>query len=222
MGGNLNSYIQQEYFQSMSGVDSMNRKMRGYDTSNISRLFGAFSGFEIKTILNDFYLARVAINYCQSLLGGRGDTVFTTDAVSYYLLECEYSYKEFDIPVTLGLAIPFWKDMRISLNCGIAFARTEYENKFKSDTYSDPFERKGYFKGWAFPIVIIVQGEYFVSRNISLISSLSYYHGSTGLLKDRNKRDVLGYSGNGAVDFASINFSGYRFSFGVSYYLYSI
>lgn len=221
-GGKLKSYVQEDFFQSKSGIDGINRSMNGYDTNHINRLFATFGGVDIKTTIYDYYVATVSYIYYQTIYGGKGKTVFTTDNTNYYLLECEYTYKAFDIPVTLGLCIPFWKDIKISLNCGIVFANVEYKNKFKSDTYTDPFERKGEFKGWVFPVVMLVQGEYIVSSNISLTSSLSYYHGSTGLLTDNYKNDTAGLGGNGAVDFAAINHTGYRFSFGILYYIYSL
>ncbi len=222
LGGNLDSYVQQEYFNSNSGIDGMNRSMTGYDTSEIDRLFGICGGLEIKAILSDFFLFRIASNYCKAVFDGEGKTVFTTDSTNYYLLECDYSYKEYDFPVTIGLAIPFWKDMMLSLSGGIAFTRAEYKNKFKSNTYPDPFERKGKFKTWGYPLVILMQGEYFIYRYASLTSSISYYHGSSKLIRDSSKQDFIGFDGNGTVDFAKIDFSGYKLTFGVSVYIFSI
>ena len=35
-----------------------------------------------------------------------------------------------DVPLTIGLSIPFWKDMKISLGLGAAYVWAEYENEF--------------------------------------------------------------------------------------------
>ena len=223
LGGNLDSTSQQLYFNSDSGIDGMNRSMEGMETKKINRLFGITGGFEFKTIIQDFYLIRLGANFSKGILGGEGKTVIPDGTGYYYTMECKYSFYEYDVPLTIGLAIPFWKDMMISLSCGTAFAYAEYKNEFISeDTYPDPFERKGEFKGWGFPLVVIIQGEYFFLTNASITSTISYYNGSTEVLKDSYDKDTEGFGGQGAVDFAAINFTGYRFTFGISYYFFSI
>jgi hypothetical protein len=214
LGGNLDSLTQQQYLSSDGGIDGMNRSMEGMDTENINRLLGITGGFEFRTIIQDFYLIRLSANYSNGVIGGKGKTVFyNTD---YYTMKCKYSFYEFDVPLTLGLAIPFWKDMMFSLSCGIAFAYAKYTNEFISeDTYPDQFDLKGEFKGSGFPLVVIIQGEYFFLTNASLTSTISYYNGATEVLKDSYDKDE-------DVDFARINFTGYRFTFGISYYFFSI
>jgi len=228
MGGSLNSHVQEEYFNSNNGINGMNRRMTGYNTSDLKRLLGAFGGLGIKTIFDDYYLLRIAVNYCTSFYGGEGSTIFTTDHLNYYLLKCQYSMVEYDIPLTVGISVPFWKDIKISLSYGIAFAYANYENSFKSNTYTDPFERKGSFKGWTLPMVMLLEGDYFITEKFAIITSLSYYWGSTKILKDSKKSDTTGFDldvdneGEGIEDFARIDFTGFRFSFGFSYYFYSI
>jgi hypothetical protein len=207
MGGNLDSY-NQHFFGSNSGIDGINRSMDGYSTSNIDRLTGVFAGFDVKAIFLDYYLVRVGVNYGMSIIGGKGKTVYN-DGVDHSL-KCEYSLKQYDFPLTLGLSIPFWKDSRISVSCGTAFAMATYENKFQSDT----IEWKGKFTGWAFPLVVLIQGDFFIAPEVSLTSTISYYKGRTKVIKDSSDND-------GNIDFASIDFTGYRFSLGVSYYFYS-
>jgi hypothetical protein len=216
MGGNLSSSTQEIYFDSNSGIYSINKSMDGTDTSNIDRLTGAFAGFDIRAIFLDYYLLRIGANYGMNVLGGKGKTIINAGA-NY--LKCEYSLKQFDIPVTLGLSIPFWKDSRISVSCGTAFAWASYENKFESDSVAAPFSAtqdtiKGKFTGWAFPLVVLIQGDLFVMPDVSLTSTISYYKGRTKVIKDSKDSD-------GDVDFASIDFTGYRFSLGVSYYFFS-
>ena len=143
MGGDLHSSNQSVYFNvNNNGIDGINRKMDGYGTSDIDRLFGIYAGVEAKVIFLDYYMVRIGANYGKSIYGGNGKTVFTTDNTNYYLLECQYAYTEYDFPLIIGLAIPFWKDVKISLGCGAAFAMGKYENKFESETYPDPFERE--------------------------------------------------------------------------------
>lgn len=222
-GGSMNSSIQREYFDSESGIDGMRRSMSGIETSKIDRLTGIFLGIQTKTIFRDFYMIRFAGSYCNGFIGGSGKSIFySTDYGNYYQLECDYSFWEFDFPLTLGLSIPFWKDAKIFLSCGVAFAYGEYKNKFTSSTYPDPFTRKGSFSKWAFPLIVLLEGEYFISSQIAVNSTISYYRGSTKVLTDNTKNDYLGFGMNGAVDYAKIDFSGYRFSMGVSYYYYSI
>ena len=217
LGGNLESLTQQQYFSSDGGIDGMNRSMEGEDTKNINRLLGITGGLEFKTIIQNFYLIRLGTNFSNGITGGKGKTVFHDDGYAdYYTLKCKYSFYEIDVPLTLGLAIPFWKDMMFSLSCGVAYSYAKYKNEFVSeDAYPDAFELKGEFKGWGFPLVVIIQGEYFFFTNASLTSTISYYNGATEVLKDSYDKD-------GDVDFARINFTGYRFTFGISYYFFSI
>ncbi len=217
MGGNLASNTQETYFNSNSGIDGINKSADGISTSNIERLTGVFAGLDVKAVFLDYYLLRVGANYGMSVYGGKGKTIYNdgTD----HSLKCEYSLKQYDFPVTLGLSIPFWKDSRISVSCGTAFAWASYENKFESDSAAAPFSAtqdtiKGKFTGWAFPLVVLIQGDIFVMPDVSLTSTISYYKGRTKVIKDSKDSD-------GDVDFASIDFTGYRFSLGVSYYFFS-
>jgi hypothetical protein len=222
MGGNLNSYNQNTYFGSNSGIDSINRTRSQYDTSNIDRLTGAFVGMDVKAIFLDYYMLRIGANYGMSVMGGKGRTVYTPDGgLNYYNLKCEYSLKQYDFPFTLGLSIPFWKDSRISVSCGTSFSRATYENKFESDpaNTNDPFASsnsiKGKFTGWAFPLVVLIQGDLFIAPEVALTSTISYYKGRTKVIKDSSDSD-------GNIDFASIDFTGYRFSLGISYNFYNM
>jgi len=228
MGGNLDSYVQQNYLHSDSGIDGINVTTDGASTSNIERLTGATVGAEFKAIFYDFYLVRTAINASMGVNGGEGTTLYTPDNINYYYLDCSYSLMVFDVPLTIGLSIPFWKDMKISISCGIAYAYAIYENKFTSNETSPAFERKGEFKGWGLPLVILLEGEYFITEKISMVSILSYYRGSTKIIKDSTDSDTDGLdvdsdgTPDGVVDFSKIDFTGYRFSFGISYYIHSI
>jgi hypothetical protein len=214
LGGNMDSVTQQN-LGSNAGMDGMNRSMEDVETKNIDRLFGLTGGFEFKTIFQDFFLVRLGANFSSGVFGGGGKTVIPYGA-DYYSMECKYSFFEFDVPLTIGLAIPFWKDMMFSLSCGTAYAYAKYKNEFVSeDAYPAPFELKGNFNGWGFPMVVIIQGEYFFLTNASLTSTISYYNGTTEVLKDS-------YDDDGDVDFTTIDFTGYRFTFGISYYFYSI
>ncbi len=215
MGGNLDSYTQQNYFGSNSGIDGINRSMDGFSTSKIDRLTGITFGLEVKAVLYDYFLVRAGANYGMSIMGGNGKTVYYDGG--YYPLKCEYSFKECDFPFTIGLSIPFWKDVRVAVSCGTSFAYAKYENKFESTATLDPFSAqrsiKGSFAGWAFPLVVIMQADYFIRQEVSLTSAIIYYRGATKVFRDRSDSD-------GNVDFASIDFTGFRFNLGVSYYFY--
>lgn len=215
MGGNLDSLSQELYYDSSSGVDGINRKMDGYSTSEIDRLTGAFFGFDFNVFFFDYFIVRTGFNYGMSVYGGKGKTVFYSPLPDddYFLLKCEYTFRQFDVPLTAGVCIPFWQDAKISIACGAAYANAKYENKFKSEDTAVPFERKGRFKGWGIPLVVQIQGDYFIAEKVALTTSISYYRGESKLIKDSSKND-------GDTDFASIDFSGYRFNLGVSYYLF--
>jgi hypothetical protein len=212
MGGDLDSDSQDTYYGSASGIDGINRKMDGYSTSNIDRLKGFLCGIETKLIFYDYYLLRAGANYGMSLTGGRGKTVFYSSAdADYFLLECEYTYKVYDFPLTIGLSVPFWKDARVSVSCGAAYAGAVYKNKFTSEDTTTPFEREGHFSGWGIPLVVVFESDYLINNFTALTGEISYYNGSSKVIKDSDDTD-------GDVDLASIDFTGYRFNLGISFY----
>lgn len=226
LGNGLQSYVQQTYLGAPGGIDDINTTVRGGKTEHVNRLMGASGGMEIKGIFLDYYFVRIGSNYTMGVYGGKGTTLYTEDNVSYYRMDCKYSLMIFDIPFTVGLSVPFWKDMKISISCGFAYARAVYKNEFESKETPVPFSREGSFKGSAYPLVILVEGEYFVSNNISIISIMTYYKGSTKLIRDGQDTDTDGLlvSGSpvGVTDYASVDFTGYRFYIGVSFYVRSI
>ncbi|MBN2039562.1 MAG: hypothetical protein JW864_05945 [Spirochaetes bacterium] len=215
MGGSLATHSQESYYQSSSGVDGINRRMDGYKTSDIERLTGACFGFDFNILFYDYFLLRTGFNYGRNVCGGKGKTVFYSPAPDddYFILECEYSYRQYDIPLTAGVCIPFWNDAKISVSCGAAYANALYKNKFESEDTAVPFERKGKFSGWGIPLVVMIQGDYFVNEKIALTTKISYYRGRSRLKKDKSDDD-------GDTDFATLDFTGYKFNLGVSYYIF--
>ncbi|MGB4270186.1 MAG: hypothetical protein WBK20_13540 [Spirochaetota bacterium] len=207
LGDNLYSYEQENTFGSATGIDGINKSQTGFSTATIHRLIGATAGLTFKVVMYDFFTARIGAHYFKSVWGGKGKTVYD-DGGTDRLLECNYSFDGFDIPLTLGIVIPFYKDMKITFSCGIAYAWGRYKNKFESDA---PLSYKGQFKGSAYPLVINTEGEYFINEKYALTTSLVYYRGTTEVIKDSRK-------GDGNTDFAPVDFSGYRFMFGISYY----
>lgn len=206
LGGNLYSYEQENTFDSATGIDGINKSQTGFSTAPINRLLGATAGATFKLVMYDFFTARVGANYFKSVWGGKGKTVYNDGADR--LLECNYSFDGFDIPVTVGIIIPFYKDMKITFSCGVAYTWGRYKNKFESDA---PLAYKGAFKGSTYPLVINTEGEYFINEKFAISTTLAYYRGTTTVIKDSNK-------GDGNTDYAPIDFSGYRFLLGVSYY----
>ncbi|MGQ9842847.1 MAG: hypothetical protein ACUVRK_04705 [Spirochaetota bacterium] len=206
LGGNLYSYEQENTFDSATGIDGINKSQTGFSTAPINRLLGATAGVTFKLVMYDFFTARVGANYFKNVWGGKGKTVYNDGADR--LLECSYSFDGFDIPVTVGIIIPFYKDMKITFSCGVAYAWGRYKNKFDSDA---PLAYKGAFKGSTYPLVINTEGEYFINEKFAICTTLAYYRGTTTVIKDSKTKD-------GNTDYAPVDFSGYRFLLGVSYY----
>ncbi|MEJ5363099.1 MAG: hypothetical protein WHV26_13665 [Spirochaetota bacterium] len=207
LGGNLYSYEQENTFGSATGIDGINKSQTGFSTSQIHRLIGATGGINFKVAMYDFFAIRIGANYFKNVWGGKGKTVYN-NAGTDTLLECKYIFDGFDVPLTFGIVIPFYKDMKITFSCGVAYAWGRYKNKFESDA---PLTYKGKFKGSAYPLVINTEGEYFINEKFAVSTSLSYYRGTTDVIKDSKK-------GDGNTDYAPIDFSGYRFLLGISYY----
>jgi len=205
LGNDLQSARQYYFYGSQSGVDGLNRSQEGYSTSNIDRLMGLSGGVMFKLLLMDNYQFRVAGNYTRSMAGGEGETVFDVGPIP---LECEYSFIMYDAPVTFGISIPFWKDIKIIFSCGVAYAYATYTNKF---TENSTTVYKGEFTGWGLPLVILLEGEYFLTNRLAVTSSLIYYRGSTKLIED----DI---TSDGFTDYARLNFTGYRYNAGVTFY----
>jgi len=212
-GGNLHSSTH-ETIGVRNGIDGINRSLDGYDTEPVDRLLGASGGIEFRAVFYDYFFARLAGNFTMAVWGGAGTTLYDTDPGAPFVpetLECDYSIYIIDAPLTAGLAVPFWKDVRIAFSVGAAFAYGNYKNSFKPEsggTY------KGKFRGYGFPLVLLVEGDYFLSEKLSVTASLAYYRGSTDIRKDRYRTD-------GDTDYARIDFTGYRFGMGASWHFYS-
>ncbi|MCX7678329.1 MAG: hypothetical protein N2316_03840 [Spirochaetes bacterium] len=209
LGCDLQSMRQYYFYNSQSGIDGLNRTQEGYETKNGDRLLGLVGGISGKILIFENYQFRIAFNYASGILGGEGTTLYgsTPD-----LLEFRYSFRTIDIPFVFGIVIPFWKDIKVSFNCGTAFAYGWYTNSF---TENGVTTYKGKFSGKAFPLTILLEAEYFITDKLAVTSSLSYYRGSSKLFTDE-------YDEDGDVDYARLNFSGYRYSIGVMYYFLSI
>ncbi len=209
LGGNLHSSTH-ETIGVHNGIDGINRSLDGYDTSTIDRLLGAGGGIVLRATFYDYFFVRLGGNFIKNARGGKGTTLYD-NAGTPELLEVDYSVFVIDTPLTAGLAVPFWKDVRIAFSVGAAFAYGNYKNSLKPESGGDV---KGKFRGYGFPLVILVEGDYFLNEKISLTASLAYYKGSTDIRKDRYRTD-------GDIDFARIDFTGYRFSMGASRHFYS-
>lgn len=205
LGNDLQSAVQYYGFGSQSGIDGMNRSADG--TSGIGHLLGLSGGGAIKMLFMDYYQVRIAGNYTRSVFGGEGTSTDGTD-----LIECEYSFLMYDVPVTVGVSIPFWKDVKIAFSCGLAYAYATYKNEFVVGT--NP-AIKGEFTGWGLPLVILVEGEYFITERVAISSSLIYYRGSTKLIEDDSTSDF-------STDYARLNFTGYRYNAGITFYFMTI
>ncbi len=209
IGNDLQSYRQYYQYGSQSGVDGINRTQDGYDTSNIDRLLGLGFGISCKALIFENYQIRLGVNYISGMWGGEGTTLY---GGAPNLLDCYYTFRVYDIPLTFGISIPFWKDIKVSFNCGAAFAYARHQNKF---TENSTTVYQGKFTGTGYPLVILLEAEYFVTDKIALTSALSYYRGSTTLIKDS-------YDDDSDIDYARLNFTGYRFNIGAVYYFISI
>ncbi len=209
LGNDLQSLRQYYQYGSQSGVDGINRTQDGYETSTIDRLLGLGFGISFKILLFENYQIRLAGNYVRGMWGGEGTTLYGGVPT---LLDCDYSFRMYDVPLTFGISIPFWKDVKISFNCGAAFAYGWYQNRF---TENSTTTYKGKFAGRAYPLVILLEAEYFINDKIAVTSALSYYRGATGLIEDN-------YDSDGNIDYARLNFTGYRFNLGAVYYFISI
>ncbi len=200
MGGNMNTYVQSTTLGNRSGIDSINREMSGRETEEIDRMLGVVGGFEFKVITLNYLIIRIGGNYVKSFLGGKGKTLDLSDepvTVKYSLWAC-------DFPLTLGLSIPFWKDVKISLSGGLAYAYGSSRSSFKSSTVDQTTK----VKGWALPLVVVLAGEHYLTNSLSLTSTISYYKGA-GRVK-----------GDDGPDYARVDFSGYRWTLGFSLYFY--
>ncbi len=209
LGGNLFTYQHESVFDSSTGIYGMNRKDDALGTTQIEPLTGFSAGGMFKTLLYDYFQVRIACNYTRSYLGGTGTTVYLQGGVNT-ALDCEYSFWAIDAPLTFGLVIPFWKDIKLSFNCGIAYAYGQYQYSFESTAG----QWKGSFTGYGLPVVMLIEGEYFLTDRIAMASSLLYYRGTSKVLSDG--------SNTGGKDFARLDFSGYRFNLGVTFYFLSI
>jgi hypothetical protein len=197
MGGSMNTYVQNTTLGVGSGIDGINRDMSGRDTGEVKRLLGVAGGVEGKVIVLNYLMIRLGANYLKGFYGGKGKTLDLSDE----LVTAKYSMWAFDFPLTVGLSIPFWKDVRISISGGIAYAYGSQSTSFKSTT----LDQSTSVKGWAMPLVFILAGDHYLSNTLSLTSTISYYKGASKVKKDNS-------------DYARVDFSGYRWTVGFSFY----
>lgn len=198
MGGSMDTYVQNTTLGVGSGIDSINRDMPGRDTEEIEKLLGVVGGFEGKVIVLNYFMIRFGANYLKSFYGGKGKTLDLSDE----LVSVKYSMWACDFPLTVGLSVPFWKDVRISLSGGVAYAYGNQSSSFKSTT----LDQSTSVKGWAIPLVFILAGEHYLSNTLALTSSISYYKGASKVKID-----------NGS-DYTRVDFTGYRWTIGFSFY----
>ncbi len=198
VGGNLHS-SQLEDIGVYNGVDDINRSADGKSTAKINKLLGSSIGFHLNTIIADYFLIYAGLQGTMSIWGGSGQTIDNDPAEN--LVNVKYSIWMIDLPLAFGLSIPFFHDGRISIAGGLDFMYVSMSNSIKSDVENI----ESNFSGWAFPLVVIVSGEYFISKNTVLTTTLMYYRGETDILRDDH-------------DYANVDVSGYRIALGVSYY----
>ena len=208
-GGNLHSSTHEEIGVG-NGIDGINRSMSGYDTKPVDRILGASAGLEFRAVFYDYFFARLAGNFTTRARGGSGTTLYDNGGTPE-LLDCEYLVHIIDAPLTAGLVVPFWKDVRIAFSVGAAFAYGNYKYYFEPESGG---RYKGKFRGYGFPLVLLVEGDYFLNEKLSITASLAYYRGSTDIRRDRYRTD-------GDTDYARIDFTGYRFAMGASWHFYS-
>lgn len=211
-GGNLHSSDQELYFNSTNGLDGINKKLSGYSTSTIDRILGLSGGLRLRAIFFDNFFISASGNYTQGAAGGKGTTVYDSNSPSPSpaRLKCRYAISFYDFPLTAGIAIPFWKDVKILLGGGIAFAHGQAGNRFEAAAFGT---RKGSFAGWGYPLVLNLEGEYLFSDTVAAGAAIAYYRGGTRMLRDG--------TGHDGVDFMKIDFTGYRFTVGISYYFFT-
>ena len=209
LGGNLQSSWQYYEYGSSNGIDGMRRSLKGSDTSGMDRLLGVSGGVMFKMLFMEYYQIRIGGNYTRGVLGGEGTSVY--DDAGDVMVDCEYTFLMYDVPVTFGISIPFWKDLKVIFSCGIAYARAQYENRF--ETTADVI--KGDFSGWGLPLVILLEGEYFLNDSLAVSSSISHYRGTSKLIRDSERSDSN-------TDYARLHFNGYRYYAGITFYFNSI
>ncbi|HPI91426.1 MAG TPA: hypothetical protein PK859_19120 [Spirochaetota bacterium] len=197
MGGNLQSRVQRTELGVDNGIDGINRSMDGVKTEKINKLLGAYGGMDFKVVFAKYFLFRLQTNFVMNFFGGTGVTLDQSEN----RLTAKYSLWIVDIPVGLGVSVPFGDIVRISLCGGVAFAYGSYSNSFKSSTVNS----SATFETWTFPWLIMLSGEYFFREDIAITTSLAYYQGSSDVIKSRS-------------DYAKIDFSGFRWNIGFSYY----
>lgn len=197
LGGDLGSRFQENTLGVNNGIEGINRSMSGIDTDKVERLLGGYGGIDFKVIFIKYLMIRLQANFTMNMTGGTGISLDQAEN----RLEVSYSFWAVDIPVQVGVSVPFGNTVRISLSGGIAFAYGTYSNSFKSATVNSSAE----FTGWTFPWIIMLSGEFFLKEYIALTSSLVYYNGATDIIR----------SGS---DYAKIDFGGFRWNIGFSYH----
>ena len=199
IGGELHTYKLEE-IGIYNGTYDINRLAEGKTTARIHKLVGTTAGFHFSTIIAEHFLIYTGVMGTMSIWGGSGQTLDNDAALNE--VNVKYSMWMVDMPLAFGLSIPFFNDGRMSIAGGFDFMYLGFKSTYDSIAGS---KVDSSFSGWAFPLLLLVSGEYFFNKNTTITGTLMYYKGQTDIIRSDD-------------NYAAIDVSGFRILFGISYY----
>jgi opacity protein-like surface antigen len=199
IGGSMHTGWQAEHLDVYDGINDINRSGSGISVSTIEKPVGAVAGAEARYAGDTLYF-KSGIGIVYSCTGGSGSTVNDFGAGDEKV-DVDYSLWFYYVPVTAGIIIDYWDEVRIYAGGGAAYASGTFSSSFKSDS----IEHEASFSGYGIPLVAELGGEYIFAEHAALCCSVTYLRGRSSVIDDGS-------------DYARIDFTGFSFTAGILFF----
>jgi len=199
IGGSMHTGWQAEHLDVYDGINDINRSKSGISVSTIEKPVGAVAGAEARYTDDNIYF-KSGIDIVYSCAGGSGSTINDFGAGDEKV-DVDYSLWFYYVPVTAGIVIDYWDEVRIYAGGGAAYASGTFSSSFKSDS----IEHEASFSGYGLPLVAELGCEYIVAENAALCCGITYLRGRSSVIEN-------------GTDYARIDFTCFSFTAGILFF----
>jgi opacity protein-like surface antigen len=193
IGGSMHTGWQAEHLDVYDGINDINRSKSGIKVSTIEKPVGAVAGAEARYTGDTLYF-KTGADIVYSCAGGSGSTINDFGSGDEKV-DVDYSLWFYYVPVTAGIVIDYWDEVRIFAGGGAAYAYGTFSSSFKSDS----IEYDASFSGYGIPLVAELGCEYILTDNAALFCGITYLYGRSSIIENGND-----YT---RIDFTSLSFT---------------
>ncbi len=195
IGGSMHTGWQYENMGNSDGINDINRSDGTGSTATVEKPVGAVLSLGYRSFGEGIYF-KTGISGVYSIYGGKGKTL---NQAGTEVVDVKYTMMWGEIPFILGIHMEFWKEIRLSLGAGFAFAYGLYMNSFSSAT----IDNSAMFLGYGFPLIAEFSCEYRLSETVDYIATVQYMRGESRLIE------------NGG-DYTRLDFTSFRLLLGLT------